>query len=147
VSGMRVGICLTLSRCPRRCTSPRRRFSSIACKYLLTFFWNRQVIKSLVQACQGTPDLEAVRISTIRTRRVSGVEEITHLGGMQRGSTRWFTIDEIFAAIENGERFFIQSGAESMLLSVQTNGAGKKTLAVGFEPGPARLLTLPRDSG
>jgi len=91
--------------------------------------------------------LEAVRISTIRTRRVSGVEEITHLGGMQSGSTRWFTIDEIFAAIENGERFFIQSGAESMLLSVQTNGAGKKTLAVGFEPGPARLLTLPRDSG
>jgi len=91
--------------------------------------------------------LEAVRISTIRTRRVSGAEEITHLGGMQRGSTRWFTVGELVEAIENGERFYIQSGAESMLLSVQMNGAGKKTLAVGFEPGPGRLLNLPRDSG
>jgi hypothetical protein len=33
-----------------------------------------------------------------------------------------------------------------MLLSVQSNGSGKKTLAVGFEPGPGRLLSLPRDS-
>lgn len=90
--------------------------------------------------------MEAVRISTIRTRRVSGVEEITHLGGVQRGGTRWFTLQEMVDAIEGGQRFFVQSGAESMLLSVQSNGSGKKTLAVGFEPGPGRLLSLPRDS-
>lgn len=116
-------------------------------KYILTFFGNRQIIENPVQACQGTPDLEAVRISTVRTRRVSGVEEITHLGGVQRGGTRWFTLQEIVDAIERGERFFVQSGAESMLLSVHSNGSGKKTLAVGFEPGPGRLLSLPRDSG
>jgi hypothetical protein len=78
---------------------------------------------------------------------VSGVEEITHLGGVQRGATRWFTLQEVVDAIEDGQRFFVQSGAESMLLSVHPNGSGKKTLAVGFEPGPGRLLSLPRDSG
>jgi hypothetical protein len=91
--------------------------------------------------------LEAVRISTIRTRRAQGAEEITHVGGTQRGATRWFTLDELIGAIERGERFYVQSGAESMLLSVQQNGAGKKTLGVGFEPGVSRLLALPRDRG
>jgi hypothetical protein len=91
--------------------------------------------------------LEAVRIASIRTRRSAGGEEITHLGGMQRGTTRWFTLQEVVEAIEQGERFFIQSGAESMLLSVQMNGSGIKTLAAGFEPGPGRLLSLPRDTG
>jgi hypothetical protein len=115
-------------------------------KYILTFFWNRQVIENSVQPCRGGPDLDAVRISTIRTRRVSAGEEITHLGGSQREGTHWFTLQEIVDAIELGQRFFVQSGAESMLLSVHMNGSGKKTLAVGFEPGPGRLLNLPRDA-
>ncbi len=102
-------------------------------------------MRNPVQRRQGMPDLEALRISTIRTRRVQGAEEITHVGGIERGTTRWFTIVEIVEAIERGERFYIQSGAESMLLSVQHDGVGKKTLGVGFEPGPGRLLSLPRD--
>ena len=118
--------------------------SFVAGKCLLTFQGNRQVTGNAVQVRQGSPDLEAVRISTIRTRRVSGVEEITHLGGVQRGGTRWFTLQEMVDAIEGGQRFFVQSGAESMLISVHQNGDGNKTLSVGFDTGLGRLLTLPR---
>ena len=132
---------------PSRLYVTLETLSFVAGKCLLTFQGNRQVTGNAVQVRQGRPDLEAVRISTIRTRRVSGVEEITHLGGVQRSGTRWFTLQEIVDAIEGGERFFVQSGAESMLLSVHSNGSGKKTLAVGFESGPGRLLSLPRDSG
>jgi hypothetical protein len=88
--------------------------------------------------------LEAVRITSIRTRRRDGVEEITHLATVRGGRTQWFTVQQIIDAMEDGKRFFIQSGSESMLLSVEKNGRGEKTLGVGFEPGPGRLLTLPR---
>jgi hypothetical protein len=88
--------------------------------------------------------LEAVRITSVRTRRKDGVEEITHLAASQGGLTQWLTVQQIIAAIEDGKRYFIQSGSESMLLSIEKNRRGEKTLVVGFEPGPSRLLTLPR---
>jgi hypothetical protein len=88
--------------------------------------------------------LEAVRITSVRTRRKDGVEEITHLATLHGGRTEWLTLQQIIAAMEDGTRYFIQSGSESMLLSVEKNRRGEKTLGVGFEPGPGRLLTLPR---
>jgi len=88
--------------------------------------------------------LEAVRITSIRTRRRDAAEEITHLAAIADGRAQWFTVAHIVEAIEDGKRFFMQSGSESMLLSVDKNPGGEKTLCVGFEPGPGRLLTLPR---
>ena len=88
--------------------------------------------------------MEAVRITSIRTRRKDGVEEITHLATLGGDRTQWFTVQQIIEAMEDGKRFFIQSGSESMLLSVEKNRRGEKTLGVGFDPNPGRLLTLPR---
>ncbi len=88
--------------------------------------------------------MDAVQISVIRTQRVRGTEEITHLGAALSAGTRWFTLDEVIEAIERGERFYVQAGAESMLISVHHNGDGSKTLRVGFDAGLGRLLTLPR---
>jgi len=56
-------------------------------------------------------------------------------------------VRETIRAIEDGERFYIEAGSESLLLSVQKDRDGRKFLAVGFEPGSELLLTLPRDSG
>ncbi|HTM61009.1 MAG TPA: hypothetical protein VL199_11665 [Burkholderiales bacterium] len=89
----------------------------------------------------------AKRITTVRTRRVKGSEEVTHLGETQHSGVRWMTVRETIRAIEDGERFYIEAGSESLLLSVQKDRDGRKFLAVGFEPGSELLLTLPRDSG
>ena len=88
--------------------------------------------------------MEAVRITSIRTHRKDGVEEITHLATLGGDATQWFTVQQIIDAMEDGKRFFIQSGSESMLLAVEKNRRGEKTLGVGFDPNPGRLLTLPR---
>ena len=91
--------------------------------------------------------MPAKRITTVRTRRVKGAEEVTHLGEAHRSGVRWATVREVIRAIEDGERFYIEAGSESLLLSVQKDSDGRKSLAVGFEPGAELLLTLPRDSG
>jgi hypothetical protein len=78
---------------------------------------------------------------------VKGAEEVTHLGEAQRSGVRWSTVREIIREIEDGERFYIEAGSESLLLSVQKDRDGRKSLAVGFEPGAELLLTLPRDAG
>ena len=88
--------------------------------------------------------MHAVQISVVRTRRAGGTEEITHVGATLDAGTRWFTLDELIEAIERGERFYVQTGAESMLISVHLNGHGNKALGVGFDAGLGRLLTLPR---
>jgi len=88
----------------------------------------------------------AKRITTVRTRRVKGSEEVTHLGEAQRSGVRWITVREAIRAIEDGERFYIEAGSESLLLSVQKDSSGRKSLIVGFEPGAELLLTLPRGS-
>jgi hypothetical protein len=88
--------------------------------------------------------VDAVQISVVRTQRVLGTEEITHLGTALSAGTRWFTLDEVIEAIERGERFYVQAGAESMLISVHHDGDGSKTLRVGFDAGLGRLLTLLR---
>ena len=91
--------------------------------------------------------MPARRITHVRTRRVKGAEEITHLGEAQRGGgARWTSVREVIREIEDGERFYIEAGSESLLLSVQKDRDGRKSLAVGFEPGAELLLTLPRDS-
>ena len=86
----------------------------------------------------------AKQITAVRTRRVKGAEEITHLGEAHRGGMRWLTEREVVEAIEQGERFYMQVGNESLLLSVQKTNAGRQILSVGFEPNPGRLLSLPR---
>jgi len=84
----------------------------------------------------------------VRTRRVKGVEEVTHLGASNRsGEPQWITVREAIQSIEDGERYFIQIGNESLLISVQTKADGRKTVGVGFEPGAGRLLSLPRGRG
>ena len=88
--------------------------------------------------------MTARRITQVRTRRVKGAEEVTHLGEAQRSGIRWVTVREVIREIENGERFYIEAGSESLLLSVQKHSDDRKTLVVGFEPGAELLLTLPR---
>ena len=92
--------------------------------------------------------MSAKQITAVRSRRVKGVEELTHLGAANRGGDmQWFTVREVVQAIEQGERYFIQIGNESLLLSVQKAADGRKSLGVGFESGVGRLLTLPRGRG
>ena len=90
--------------------------------------------------------MAARRITTVRTRRVKGTEEVTHLGEAQPGGVRWLAVRDAIRAIEDGEHFYIEAGSESLLLSVQKDGDGK-TLVVGFEPSAELLLTLPRGDG
>lgn len=87
--------------------------------------------------------MPAKRVTAVRTRRVKGTEEVTHLSVSEHS---WLTVREVIRAIENGERFYLEAGSESLLLSVQKASDGRKSLAVGFEPGAELLLTLPRDS-
>lgn len=91
--------------------------------------------------------MSARRITAVRTRRVKGAEELTHLGEGPGSGYHWMTVREVIRAVENGERFYIEAGSESLLLSVQKDRDGRKSLGVGFEPGAELLLTLPRDPG
>jgi hypothetical protein len=91
--------------------------------------------------------VSAKRITAVRTRRVKGKEEVTHLGEAHRSSMRWLTVREVIRSIEAGEHFYIEAGSESLLLSVQKGSDDRKVLAVGFEPSAELLLTLPRDPG
>ena len=91
--------------------------------------------------------MSAKRITTVRTRRTKGGEEVTHLGEAQRSGVRWITVRDAIRAIEDGEHFYIEAGSESLLLSVQTDKQGRKSLSVGFDPSAELLLTLPRNSG
>lgn len=90
--------------------------------------------------------MAARQIIAVRTRRVKGAEEITHLAEEQRGEKRWLAVRDVIRAIEDGERFYFEAGSESLLLSIQKDTDGRKSLTVGFEPGSELLLTLPRDS-
>ena len=98
-----------------------------------------------LQGRREIPDVSAKQIVAVRTRRAKGAEEVTHLAEAQQGGPRWRTVREVVQGIEEGERFFVQVGNESLLLSVQEGADGRKTVGVGFE-GSGRLLTLPRDS-
>ena len=90
--------------------------------------------------------MEALQISCVRTRRVDGAEQITHLGGTLPDGKRWLrTVDAVIDAIENGSRFYVRSTSESVLVSVHRERSGKKTLGVGFDGDSGRLLALPRD--
>ena len=92
--------------------------------------------------------MAAKQITAVRTRRVKGVEEVTHLGATTRGGElEWFTVREAIQAIEQGERYFVQIGNESLLISVQEGADGRKAVGVGFERGAGRLLNLPRGRG
>jgi len=91
--------------------------------------------------------LAAKQIIAVRTRRVKGVEEITHVAEAQHGGKRWLTVREVIKEIEDGQHFFFEAGSESLLLCVQKDSDERKWLAVGFESGAELLLTLPRDSG
>lgn len=90
--------------------------------------------------------VSARRITAVRTRRVKGAEEVTHLGEGDPGGVRWVSVRDAIREIEAGGRFYIEAGAESLLLSVQKHSDGRKSLTVGFEQGAELLLTLPRDS-
>ena len=89
----------------------------------------------------------ARRITTVRTRRVKGAEEVTHLGEAHGGGVRWVGVRDVVRAIEDGEHFYIEAGSESLLLRVQKDKQGRNSLTVGFEPSAELLLTLPRDAG
>jgi hypothetical protein len=92
--------------------------------------------------------MPAKQITAVRTRRVKGVEEVTHLAEARRGGTlEWATMREVAEAIEQGARYFIQVGDESLLLSVHKRADGRKTVGVGIERGSSRLLSLPRGRG
>jgi len=92
--------------------------------------------------------VSAKQITAVRTRRAKGAEEVTHLGAANRGGEmQWFTVREAIQAIEEGERYFIEIGSESLLISVQKDAAGRKTVGVGVERGAGRLLSLPRGRG
>jgi len=54
--------------------------------------------------------LEAVRITSIRTRRRDAAEEITHLAAMADGRAQWFTVAHIVEAIEDGKLFVADTG-------------------------------------
>ena len=67
---------------------------------------------------------------------------------MHGDGTQWLlSLERVIEAIERGERYFIECGSESMLVSVMRDGDGRKTLSVGVEPSASRLLQLPRDRG
>jgi hypothetical protein len=90
--------------------------------------------------------MEAILISCVRTRRVGGVDEITHVGGKLADGTPWLaSFDSVVQQIESGRRYFVVSSAESMLVSVVHARDGRKVLGVGVEANPSRLLELPRD--
>ena len=91
--------------------------------------------------------MSARRITAVRTRRVKGTEEVTHLGEAQPSGLRWLALRDVIRAIEDGEHFYIEAGSESLLLSVQKDSDGRKALTAGFEPSAELLLTLPRDAG
>ncbi len=91
--------------------------------------------------------MSAKLIRAVRTRRVKGAEEVTHLADGHGSAARWLSVRDVIRAIEEGEHFYIEAGSESLLLSVQKDRDGHKTLSVGFEPSAELLLTLPRDSG
>jgi hypothetical protein len=89
--------------------------------------------------------LPAKQIMAVRARRVKGAEEVTHVAEAGHADTLdWLTVRELVDAIEQGERYFIQIGNESLLLCVQQGADGRKKVGVGFEPGSGRLLSLPR---
>ena len=91
--------------------------------------------------------MPAIQITAVRTRRVKGAEEVTHLAIKEGGDLSWLSVRELIRAVEDGRHFFIEAGSESLLLSVQKASDGRKTLAVGFEPSAELLLTLPRAPG
>ena len=91
--------------------------------------------------------MSATQIMAVRTRRVRGAEEVTHLAIRDAGDLSWLSVREVIRAVEGGRHFYIEAGSESLLLSVQKASDGRKTLAVGFEPSAELLLTLPRASG
>ncbi len=95
---------------------------------------------------RAIPYVPAKQLTAVRTRRVKGAEEVTHLADGRGGGARWLSVSDVIRAIEAGEHFYIEAGSESLLLSVQTDRDGRKSLAVGFEPSAELLLTLPRDS-
>ena len=64
-----------------------------------------------------------------------------------RDGVQWLTVRELVQAIDQGERYYIQIGNESLLLTVQKGADGSKKVGVGIEPGPGRLLSLPRGPG
>ena len=90
--------------------------------------------------------MEAILISRVRTRRVAGVDEITHVGGKLADGTPWVaSFESVVEQIESGRRYFVASPAESMLVSVVQGRDGRKVLGVGVEANASRLLELPRD--
>ena len=92
--------------------------------------------------------MSAKQITAVRTRRVKGAEEVTHLAEANRGGgVQWATVRDVIEGIEQGERYFIQVGNESLLLTVQKGADGSKKVGVGIEPGAGRLLSLPRGRG
>jgi len=74
--------------------------------------------------------VDALQISVVRTKRAKGSEEITHVGTSVNAGTRWFTLHEVIEAIEQGGRFYVQTGAES-------------TLSVGFDAGYEQVFIGP----
>jgi hypothetical protein len=92
------------------------------------------------------PTLDAILISCVRTRRLGGIDEITHVGGKLSDGTPWLaSFESVVEQIESGRRYFVASPAESMLVSVVRERDGRKVLGVGVEASPSRLLDLPRD--
>jgi len=91
--------------------------------------------------------LAAKQITAVRTRRVKGVEEVTHLAEANVDGVQWATVRDVIAGIEQGERYFIQVGNESLLLTIQKGADGSKKVGVGIESGAGRLLSLPRGRG
>lgn len=94
------------------------------------------------------PDLDAIAISFVRSQRVEGSDELTHVGGTLADGTRWLsTVEEAITAIEGGQRYFVELQSESILVSVKHDTRGRKILRVGFDTNSTRLLALPRGAG
>jgi hypothetical protein len=87
----------------------------------------------------------ALRIGCVRTRRVAGIEELTHIGGTETDGTPWSApVEAVIEAIGDGQAYYVLTPAESLLILVYVDASGKKRLKAGFHEDDSSLLRLAR---
>jgi hypothetical protein len=87
----------------------------------------------------------ALQITCVSVQRGSGFSQITHLGGKLPNGSRWSTtVESVIEAIEAGVRYYMDTGAESQIVTVARDENAKRFLSVGLTGNWQPLLRLPR---